>query len=133
MNKSTKTLTFTVFPIAGHGHLHRPSSSDEAKYSDNITPRPSLWMGQVDDDQNHIPVRNELNKPRLCLLCQAGKVKTRSGWKVYSRFHCNTCQVPLCTGQRDCFGIYHQELLKLKGNSQDIKYPAIPRDFMTMT
>lgn len=55
----------------------------------------------------HDVVRNEGNKPRLCVLCKFYKRKTKSGWKAYSRFHCNTCQVNLCKGDRDCFKVYH--------------------------
>lgn len=44
------------------------------------------------------------------MVCQAAKVKTKKGWKVYSRFHCSTCIVPLCIGERDCFGTYHRSL-----------------------
>lgn len=58
----------------------------------------------------HVPLRNIGNKPRLCALCQMNKVKTRSGWKAYTRFHCAVCEINLCTGERGCFVTYHKKL-----------------------
>ena len=58
----------------------------------------------------HRLIRNEENKPRICALCKFYHVKTVKGWKVYSRFHCNVCKVPLCKGERDCFDIFHNAL-----------------------
>ena len=58
----------------------------------------------------HRIVRNTENKPRICVLCKLNSIKTVKGWKVYSRFHCEKCEVPLCTGERDCFEQYHRLL-----------------------
>lgn len=87
----------------------------------------NLYHSEVEDDKPNVPtqhsafsqyltaieheiVRNGDNKPKLCVVCQANKIKTKSGWKVYSRFHCKTCLVPLCIGERDCYESYHRML-----------------------
>lgn len=58
----------------------------------------------------HTIVRNDGNKPRLCFLCKIKNIKTKSGWKAYTRFHCKECEISLCKGERDCFMIYHSML-----------------------
>lgn len=58
----------------------------------------------------HRPIKTEGYKTKLCLLCQINKTRTKSGWLASSRYRCDTCNVPLCTGKRDCFTAYHQML-----------------------
>ncbi|XP_011420683.2 zinc finger and BTB domain-containing protein 20 isoform X6 [Magallana gigas] len=72
----------------------------------------------------HRIVRNFENKPRICVLCKLHSIKTVKGWKVYSRFHCDTCDVPLCTGERDCFEQYHR-LLDLNPDFMNLKKPPL--------
>nr|XP_022314275.1 uncharacterized protein LOC111118864 isoform X3 [Crassostrea virginica]XP_022314284.1 uncharacterized protein LOC111118864 isoform X3 [Crassostrea virginica] len=71
----------------------------------------------------HRIVRNFENKPRICVLCKLHSIKTVKGWKVYSRFHCDICDVPLCTGERDCFEQYHR-LLELNPEFFNLKKPS---------
>ena len=60
----------------------------------------------------HRLVHNEGYKYRLCVQCQFHKIKTKSGWRVYTHFKCEKCNVPLCRDQgaqkRDCFVLYHR-------------------------
>ena len=44
---------------------------------------------------------------RTCVICRAGRVKTKSGGSVETRWKCLQCNVPLCRGIRDCFNIFH--------------------------
>jgi len=64
----------------------------------------------TESEEMHIAIRNEDFKPKPCVYCQINKIKTKAGWHVYSRYHCNLCGVALCTGDRYCFGNYHQQL-----------------------
>jgi len=43
-----------------------------------------------------------------CVLCEFHKIRTKSGWYIYSRYKCDICNVALCTGGRGCFSLYHQ-------------------------
>lgn len=65
---------------------------------------------------DHIPVRNEGYKPRLCVLCQQYKVTTKSGWLAYSRFKCKVCDVSLCIGKRNCFRHFHEKQFQMQQN-----------------
>lgn len=56
----------------------------------------------------HRMVSIEGNKLRACALCSLYKIKTRSGWGVYTRHKCEACTVPLCKGKRDCFQQFHR-------------------------
>ncbi|OWF43272.1 hypothetical protein KP79_PYT18778 [Mizuhopecten yessoensis] len=57
---------------------------------------------------SHRMVPIEGNKLRACALCSLNKIKTRSGWGVYTRHKCEACTVPLCKGKRDCFQAFHR-------------------------
>lgn len=50
-----------------------------------------------------------LYKPRHCVVCQASKRKTKSGWGVKTRQKCCLCDVPLCSYRtdRNCFYQFH--------------------------
>lgn len=60
----------------------------------------------------HRLVHNEGYKYKLCVQCQFNKIKTKKGWRVYTHFKCEKCNVPLCKNQgsqkRNCFVVYHQ-------------------------
>lgn len=60
----------------------------------------------------HRLVHNEGYKYKLCVQCQLNKVKTKKGWRVYTHFKCEKCNVALCRDQgsqkRNCFVLYHQ-------------------------
>lgn len=72
-------------------------------YTDQYVP------GEAQYTDDHVPVRNEGYKPRLCVLCQQYKVTTKSGWGAYSRFKCKVCDVSLCIGKRNCFRHFHEK------------------------
>ncbi|XP_061182949.1 transcription regulator protein BACH1-like isoform X5 [Saccostrea echinata] len=60
----------------------------------------------------HRLVRNEDYKYKVCFQCHRDKTKTKKGWRVYTHFKCEQCNIPLCTGARGtrrCFEIFHRE------------------------
>lgn len=59
----------------------------------------------------HLVVPTFERKLRPCAFCTMCKIKTKSGWRVYTRYKCAGCDVPLCTKHRDCFLLYHTTLL----------------------
>ena len=66
----------------------------------------------------HRIVPNEGHKQRKCRQCQKNRRRTKSGWRVATRFRCETCNVPLCrdeTSERDCFRQYHEDLFCVTG------------------
>lgn len=61
-----------------------------------------------DDGSQHRLVHSDGNKLKTCAFCSINKVRTKSGWYVYTTFRCEACDVPLCKGVRDCFTQYHK-------------------------
>ncbi|VDI71588.1 Hypothetical predicted protein [Mytilus galloprovincialis] len=59
------------------------------------------------DPNVHTVVRTVENKYKPCVFCQIQKRKTKKGWYIYSYYKCKACDIPLCTGQRNCFNDYH--------------------------
>ncbi|XP_060086265.1 uncharacterized protein LOC132565628 isoform X8 [Ylistrum balloti] len=55
----------------------------------------------------HRMIHTEGKKLRLCVYCSLNKVKTKSGWYVYTTHKCEACDVPLCQS-RNCFVTYHK-------------------------
>lgn len=45
-----------------------------------------------------------------CVYCRDNQNKTKSGWKVYTHYKCEACNVALCKPRYDrlCFALYHQ-------------------------
>jgi len=63
------------------------------------------------DGSQHKCLRNEGNKYKCCQLCLQNKIKTKRGWRAYTHFKCEQCDVSLCTaarGQRNCFDAWHE-------------------------
>lgn len=59
---------------------------------------------------NHKPIRMPgKNNYKVCSLCYRNKIRTKSGYYVYSYYKCSVCDVPLCIGRRKCFLEYHKE------------------------
>ena len=59
---------------------------------------------------NHKPIRMPgKNNYKVCSLCYRNKIRTKSGYYVYSYYKCSVCDVPLCIGRRKCFLEYHRE------------------------
>lgn len=75
----------------------------------------------------HRLVHNEGYKYKLCVQCQFNKIKTKKGWRVYTHFKCEKCNVPLCKNQgsqkRNCFVVYHQTEL---GDSKSVNVNTLP-------
>ncbi|XP_021368170.1 uncharacterized protein LOC110459950 isoform X13 [Mizuhopecten yessoensis] len=65
-------------------------------------PGPSVPQGLT-----HRMIHTEYKKLRLCVFCSLNKVKTKSGWYVYTTHKCEACDVPLCQS-RNCFVTYHK-------------------------
>ena len=77
-----------------------------ARYSRDLT-WPTL---QTSDSKEHRIIQTEGSKYKPCVLCQINKVKTKSGWYVYTYYRCEQCDVPLCKG-RGCFIQYHKTIV----------------------
>ncbi|XP_021368251.1 zinc finger and BTB domain-containing protein 32-like isoform X21 [Mizuhopecten yessoensis] len=72
---------------------------------------------EATDFGDHTIIRTEGNKNIRCVLCQANKSTTKSGWDSFTKFKCLKCQIPLCTTvyggrkRKNCFDIYHRQLM----------------------
>lgn len=78
-------------------------SLDMIEASFGMTKAPAVF-----DRCSHRMVPTEENKLRACTFCSYYKIKTKSGWGVYTRHRCLVCNVPLCKGKRDCFQMFHK-------------------------
>ncbi|XP_060086275.1 uncharacterized protein LOC132565629 isoform X5 [Ylistrum balloti] len=58
---------------------------------------------------NHRAIHTPMMKNKPCAYCLMKQVRTKSGWYVYTTYKCEVCDVPLCTGQRNCFALYHMD------------------------
>lgn len=82
-------------PLFGNMPQHWPA----AAIPDNTMHAPNI---------SHKLVSTEGKKLRGCAYCNYYKVKTKSGWGVYTRHKCEACNVPLCKKVRPCFFLYHE-------------------------
>ncbi|XP_060086276.1 uncharacterized protein LOC132565629 isoform X6 [Ylistrum balloti] len=89
-----------------HGQVY--SSKEQGKESPNFGVNQqrtgSLYLGG-----HHHRLAHLQGLRKLCVYCQFNKIKTKSGWWIYTRYKCDGCEVPLCntTSERDCFMLYH--------------------------
>ena len=90
-DNSVVPLFDTITPT-GRG---RPCRISEIEYFDFI------------DSNVHTIVRTAESKYKPCVFCQIQKRKTKKGWYIYTYYKCKACDIPLCTGQRNCFNEYH--------------------------
>lgn len=67
---------------------------------------PSDWAA----DPAHRLVSTDERKLRPCYYCSLTKVKTKSGWRKYTRHKCELCNIPFCKRQQGCFYLYHRAL-----------------------
>ena len=67
----------------------------------------------------HRPVHTAQYKQKRCVLCRHYKLTTRAGWKILTQYRCEKCDVALCTGNRNCFFLYHKLLMESKIGSMD--------------
>ena len=52
-------------------------------------------------------------KEKRCHLCRILKCKTKAGWDILTKFKCQECDLPLCSGintPRECFVKFHQQI-----------------------
>lgn len=102
-----------------HSWPYSPSlafnSTNAASVSNSFPlPPPSSSANNSDLQKlDHKIVHTDGSKYKPCVLCQINKVKTKSGWYVYTYYKCDVCDVPLCKG-RGCFYTYHQNILPIK-------------------
>lgn len=61
-------------------------------------------------DPAHRLVSTDERKLRPCYYCSLTKVKTKSGWRKYTRHKCELCNIPFCKRQQGCFYLYHRAL-----------------------
>lgn len=64
--------------------------------------------GSCNPTSVHCLVRNTDSKAKACAFCRSNGNKTSCGWYIKSYYHCDVCDVPLCSGLRGCFDKYHQ-------------------------
>ncbi|CAC5409672.1 unnamed protein product [Mytilus coruscus] len=60
----------------------------------------------------HCLVYNADTKAKYCVYCKIMGNRTSCGWNVRSYYCCDACDVPLCSGKRDCYNDYHKMLKK---------------------
>lgn len=95
-----------AFDTPPYSKVHRKSLPSFGNMQEN-------WSGAIPDNtmhasnSNHKLVSTEGKKLRGCAYCNFYKVKTKSGWGVYTRHKCEACDVPLCKKVRPCFYLYH--------------------------
>lgn len=73
---------------------------------------------------HHMIAPNSEGKTRTCVYCKIKGNKTDCGWHIKSRYHCKICEVPLCSGKRDCYNKFHQLM-------QTVLMPNLIWDFDT--
>ncbi|XP_033752958.1 uncharacterized protein LOC117336493 isoform X8 [Pecten maximus] len=90
------------FPVQGQAYSSKVSESPT--YGGNLQKASSLYLGG-----HHHRLAHLQGLRKLCVYCQFNKIKTKSGWWIYTRYKCEGCEVPLCntTSERDCFMLYH--------------------------
>lgn len=71
-------------------------------------------MVNVMQNRHHKISPNAEGKTRTCVFCKMLGNKTDCGWHVKSRYRCNACEVPLCSGKRDCYNKFHQLMQSTK-------------------
>ncbi|XP_021368230.1 uncharacterized protein LOC110459972 isoform X3 [Mizuhopecten yessoensis] len=81
-------------------------------------------MCSVMENLRHTIAPNPEGKTRSCVYCKIFRNKTDCGWHVKSRYHCKVCEVPLCSGKRDCYNRFHQLM-------QSMMMPNLVWDFDT--
>ena len=61
--------------------------------------------------KGHMIMNNEGGKAKACVYCWSNNIKTKAGWKAYTRHRCSLCDIPLCTKNRPCFYLHHKNIL----------------------
>lgn len=70
---------------------------------------------QAENTQHTLVVIGD-KKEKRCQLCRMMNCKTKAGWDILTRYKCQQCELPLCSGinsGRNCFANFHQQLLPL--------------------
>lgn len=93
---------------------------DETSYTQTPIAMSSLLTPVYGTGHGHKLILIDENKAKMCKICvycQTNKVRTKSGWYVYTSYRCAECDVPLChqKTQRDCFDLYHADISKIMG------------------
>lgn len=57
--------------------------------------------------QDHCLIQNPGGRALTCQYCKLVGNKTDCGWHVKCYYRCKACDIPLCTGKRNCFNLYH--------------------------
>ncbi|XP_069132883.1 uncharacterized protein [Argopecten irradians] len=86
------------------GEMYSSKVSDSPTHGTNLQKPGSLYLGG-----HHHRLAHLQGVRKLCVYCQFNKIKTKSGWWIYTRYKCEGCEIPLCntTSERDCFILYH--------------------------
>ncbi|KAJ8298938.1 hypothetical protein KUTeg_022998 [Tegillarca granosa] len=100
---------------------------EETSYIQKPIAMSNLLTPSYGTDHGHKLVLIDENKAKtckICVYCQTNKVRTKSGWYVYTSYRCEECDVPLChqKTQRDCFDLYHADISKIMSGGSGIKF-----------
>ncbi|XP_021368231.1 uncharacterized protein LOC110459972 isoform X4 [Mizuhopecten yessoensis] len=91
-------------------------------YRCEVSPRRPAWNIEIlCNGLVHRAVRRANNKRAQCHYCRKNKLKTKSGWVVFTRMECSECAVPLCIGNksdRNCFELFHSSSLAGDGGME---------------
>ncbi|KAK3103192.1 hypothetical protein FSP39_017224 [Pinctada imbricata] len=82
----------------------------------NYPPNPDIEIYPEDfweELRSHRIVSVEGKKQRICQYCRSKGVRYESGSIIITRHKCETCQVPLCKGRKNCFVKFHWEFRNL--------------------
>ncbi|XP_069132879.1 uncharacterized protein [Argopecten irradians] len=92
-----------VIPVELHRAQSHPGGFPDEPSAGEMSP---CHMGSM---LNHRAIHTPMMKNKPCVYCLMKQVRTKSGWYVYTTYKCEVCDVPLCTGQRNCFTLYHRD------------------------
>ncbi|XP_033753413.1 uncharacterized protein LOC117336857 isoform X4 [Pecten maximus] len=106
----------------GGAKVKFPKVPGPLAYRCEVSPRRPAWNIEIlCNGLVHRAVRRANNKRAQCYYCRKNKLKTKSGWVVFTRMECSECAVPLCIGNksdRNCFELFHSSLVSGSSGSE---------------
>ncbi|XP_060086291.1 uncharacterized protein LOC132565634 isoform X8 [Ylistrum balloti] len=110
----------------GGAKVKFPKVPGPLAYRCETSPRRPAWnIELLCNGLVHRAVRRENNKRAQCYYCRKNKLKTKSGWVVFTRMECSECAVPLCIGNksdRNCFELFHTSSVSVdRGGDSELK------------
>lgn len=78
--------------------------SFQGSVTDNVSFDPAMF-------HPHRLVSTDFSKRKYCVVCQSMRNKTAGGYRVQTVFKCGVCNVPLCRSNRNCFFMFHKDII----------------------